>query len=243
MANHGDIAAGATLDFKFNTATTSGAPITLAGTPSLVAYKANSTTQDTDGLTLSVDFDSVTGLHNVRVDTSADGTFYAAGSNIQIVLAAGTVNGISVVGYVVGEFSIAARPVQGLASGVLTATAIASDAITAAKVAADVTTELQSGLATASALSTLTGYVDTEVAAIKAKTDNLPSDPADASVVAGLIAAVETKVDTVDSNVDAIKAKTDSLTFSTANQVDANIQYVNDVEVAGDGDGTPWGPA
>ncbi len=58
-------------------------------------------------------------------------------------------------------------------SGVITATSIAADAITAAKLAADVTTEIQSGLATASALSTATGYIDTEVAAIKAKTDQL----------------------------------------------------------------------
>jgi hypothetical protein len=35
-----------------------------------------------------------------------------------------------------------------------------------------------SGLATASALSTAAGYIDTEVAAIKAKTDNLPAAPA-----------------------------------------------------------------
>lgn len=43
---------------------------------------------------------------------------------------------------------------------------------------------------------------------VKAKTDNLPSDPADASVVAGLIAAVEAKVDIVDTNVDSILADT-----------------------------------
>lgn len=105
--NLGDFTAGVTLDFKFNTAQQSGAPITLAGTPSLACYKDNSTTQTTTGLTLTVDFDSITGLHNVRVDT-AD-AFYAAGSNFHVALAAGTVNGISVVGYVVGEFSIAAR--------------------------------------------------------------------------------------------------------------------------------------
>jgi hypothetical protein len=45
-------------------------------------------------------------------------------------------------------------------SGAITAASIAADAITAAKVAADVTTELQSGLATASALSTLQTSVD-----------------------------------------------------------------------------------
>lgn len=63
--------------------------------------------------------------------------------------------------------------VGAMAANVLTATAINADAITAAKVAADVTTELQSGLATAASLATVAGYIDTEVAAIKAKTDSL----------------------------------------------------------------------
>lgn len=46
------------------------------------------------------------------------------------------------------------------------------------------------------------------------------------------------------SDVAAIKAKTDSLAFTVAGQVDANIQYVNDVQVTGDGQtGTEWGPA
>lgn len=48
---------------------------------------------------------------------------------------------------------------------------------------------------------------------------------------------------TVDTVVDAIKVKTDSLAFTVAGQVDANIQYVNDVLVTGDGQtGTEWGP-
>jgi len=44
-------------------------------------------------------------------------------------------------------------------------------------------------LASAANLATLTGYVDTEVAAIKAKTDNLPIDPADQSAVEAAITA------------------------------------------------------
>ena len=50
---------------------------------------------------------------------------------------------------------------------------------------------------------------------------------------------------TVDNatNISAIKAKTDSLNFTVAGQVDANIQYVNDAQVTGDGQpGTEWGP-
>lgn len=68
--------------------------------------------------------------------------------------------------------------VGAMAANVLTATAINADAITAAKVAADVTTEIQTGLATAANLSIVAGYLDTEIAAIKAKTDNLPAAPA-----------------------------------------------------------------
>lgn len=112
MSYQGDITAGATIYWTFNTNDTDGAPITLAGTPSLAAYKAAGTTQDVDGLTLTVDFDGVTGLHLVTVDTSADGTFYSAGSDFQIVLAAGTVDAVSVVGTSVGNFSIENRNIK-----------------------------------------------------------------------------------------------------------------------------------
>lgn len=98
-----------------------------------------------------------------------------------------------------------------------------------------------------STLATIAGYIDTEVAAIKAKTDNLPSDPADASDIASAFSTVNTKLDTIDDFLDtevaAIKAKTDSLTFTVAGQVDSNVQYVNDTQVAGTGEsGDEWGP-
>ena len=46
----------------------------------------------------------------------------------------------------------------------------------------------------AALLATVASYIDTEVAAIKAKTDNLPSDPADASDVAAAISAAQTAI-------------------------------------------------
>lgn len=61
-------------------------------------------------------------------------------------------------------------------SGAITNAAFASDAITADKVAADVTTEIQSGLATAANLATVAGYLDTEIAAILADTNELQTD-------------------------------------------------------------------
>src|SRR5262245_50336591 len=66
-----------------------------------------------------------------------------------------------------------------------------------------------------------------------------------AESVAGVPGGVATSTDlaTVDTVVDAIKVKTDSLTFTVANVVDANIQRVNDVAVAGTGaPGDEWGP-
>lgn len=46
-----------------------------------------------------------------------------------------------------------------------------------------------------SALGVIDDFLDTEIAAIKAKTDNLPSDPADASDIAASFTALNTKVD------------------------------------------------
>lgn len=46
------------------------------------------------------------------------------------------------------------------------------------------------------------------------------------------------------SDVGAIKTQTDKLTFTVANQIDSNVQYVNDTQVTGNGhSGTEWGPA
>jgi hypothetical protein len=58
--------------------------------------------------------------------------------------------------------------------------------------------------------------IDTVVDAIKAKTDNLPSDPADASIVAAATDAILAAVATVDTVVDGIKAVTDVLPDSGA---------------------------
>jgi len=109
MAYIGDFADDyATLNTKFTTVAGTGASTVLAGSPILSVYKANGTTQSTAGITLSVDFDSVVGLNNVLIDLSAD-AFYATGNDYHIVITTGTVDGVSVVGYVVGEFSIENR--------------------------------------------------------------------------------------------------------------------------------------
>ena len=102
-----------------------------------------------------------------------------------------------------------------LASDTITAAKIAADAIGASELAADAVAEIQSGLATASNLAIVAGYIDTEVAAIKAKTDNLPSDPADASDIATAFGTVNATLATIDARIDSevpqIKQVTDKL--------------------------------
>lgn len=109
MSYRGDYALGSNVDLRFTTRRFStGAPFALAGTPVISAYPDNSTTQITAGITLTTDFDAVTGLNHVRV-VATSGNGYAAGSTYDLVITTGTVDGVSVVGEVIGSFSIEGR--------------------------------------------------------------------------------------------------------------------------------------
>lgn len=110
MTYIGDFILGSTFDKKFTTID-AGIPATLSGSPAISAYADNSTTEITAGITLSTDFDSRTGLNNVRVVASS-GNGYAAGSNYDLVITTGTIGSKSAVGYVIASFSIEARPVK-----------------------------------------------------------------------------------------------------------------------------------
>ncbi len=108
MSKHlGDYDASAVIYGKFSTYQPStGATFTLAGSPAISVYKDNSVTQSTSGVTLTADFDSMTGLNHFAIDTSSDGTFYSAGSFFDIVITTGSVDGVSVTGSVVASFTI-----------------------------------------------------------------------------------------------------------------------------------------
>lgn len=104
----GDRRLGDTIDFKFTTRQSTGAPTTLAGSPAVACYVGNGTTEITAGITLTVDFDSRTGLNHVRIVASG-GNGFATATDVEVVITAGTVNSVSVVGEVVGTFSIENR--------------------------------------------------------------------------------------------------------------------------------------
>lgn len=101
----GDYTVGDTLHFYFTSRDGTGLPTTLSGTPAVSVYEDASATEITAGVTLAVDHDSRTGLNRVQVVASgANG--YGAGQHYHLVITAGTVDSISVVGEVVGQFTL-----------------------------------------------------------------------------------------------------------------------------------------
>jgi hypothetical protein len=104
----GDYAVGDTVRFKFNATDVTGALATITGAVVSI-YKDDGTTESTAGVTLAAAFDSRTGLYAVTIDTSADGTFYSKGSEFEAVLTTGAIGAVSVIGTVVGHFSLANR--------------------------------------------------------------------------------------------------------------------------------------
>ena len=204
-----DRALGSTIRLKFTTTDANGAPV--APSSAFTAsdfriYKDGSATEKTttNGITVTSPFDSVTGRHLIEIDTSnstGDVGFWASGSAYFVELnTAKTVNSQSVSGLEIGSFSLELQTAD--------VRKVGGTSQTAGDLAA--------------LLATLAGYVDTEVAAIKAKTDNLPSDPADASDIAASFSTVNSTLSTIaayiDTEVAAIKAKTDNLPTDPADQ-------------------------
>lgn len=94
-------------------------------------------------------------------------------------------------------------------AAVTTVNGLAANVITAAATAADFTTEVTASVATAANLAVVAGYLDTEIAAIKAKTDNLPAAPAatgDCITAAGVRTAVGLASANLDTQLTAIAA-------------------------------------
>lgn len=102
----------ATLNHKFTTRTIAGVPATLANSPVVAVYKGSATgTEKTSAesyITLSVDFDSITGLNNILIDLSGD-AFFETGQDYSVAITTGEVNSVSVIGETVFEFSIENR--------------------------------------------------------------------------------------------------------------------------------------
>lgn len=265
MKYYGDLYLGSTLDFKFTTID-AGIPTSISGSV-IAAYPNNSMTEVYAGITLTPDFDSRVGLNHVRVVMSA-GNGYAANSNYDLIVVSGTVAGKSVAGYVVGSFSIEARPalivtgtittVTGNVNGNVVGNVLGNVNGSVTSVASPVTVGTnndKTGYSLSSPqfydrIGNTTGTVTNVLNVVNPVNlvtgtyiSNLANLDAAVSTRASQ-ASLDTLDDYVDTEVAAIKAKTDQLTFTKANELDANVQSVNDKSVTGDGSaGNPWGPA
>ena len=82
-----------------------GIPTLLAGSPVLSVLEGNNATPITAGVSVSVSRASVVGLNEATiVATAANG--YEAGKSYSIYISTGTVGGVSVIGEVVGQFTV-----------------------------------------------------------------------------------------------------------------------------------------
>jgi hypothetical protein len=250
-----DYTVGDTCYFMFTTRRfSSGAPFTLAGTPVISAYEDAGTTQITAGITLGVDHDSVTGMNLITVVASGANGF-ESGKDYHLVITTGTVDSVSVVGEVVGRFTLSR-------SAAAVDLANATDGLGAIKTdTADILVD--TGTTMDAKLDTIDGIVDLILAdtnelqtdwvnggrldlildarASQTSVDDLPTNAELATALGTSDDAVLAAVATTDGKVDAIKAKTDSLTFTKALELDVNMQSVNGVTLNGDGAGTPMG--
>ena len=157
MIHLGDFPTGATVRLPWNTNAADGSSVTRATDGSIRIYKDSSLTQRSSsaGITDSEDYDGITGVHLLTIDLAdnTDAGFYAAGHDYQVLLVAATIDGQTVNAWL-GAFSIQNRYYP------------------TAPTAASIRAEIDSN---STQLAAIAGYVDTEVAAIKAKTDLLPA--------------------------------------------------------------------
>lgn len=106
-------------------------------------------------------------------------------------------------------------------------TIIASDAVVITTDIASLSTKQDSDMVVVAAA---TDAIDSQLTVTDAVVDNIYSDTT----------VIASDVVVMTSDTTAIQAKTDQMTFSKANELDANTKSINDAEVVGDGNATPW---
>ena len=226
-----DFALESTFDTKFTTRQfTTGAPFTLAGTPVISAYPDNSTTQLTAGITLTADFDGVTGLNNIRVvATAANG--YAAGSSYALVITTGTVDSVSVVGEVVGAFTLergAAFGRLGAPAGASVSADVAAVKVDTAAILVDTGTTLQAELdgiqADTEDIQAKIGTPAVDLAADILVIDNF-LDTEIADILADTGTTLQAELDGIQADTEDIQARLPAALVG--GRIDANISAIN----------------
>lgn len=91
----GDYKEDSTVYFCWDTNDKDGASATRAVNGTIKVYKDDGTTESTAGITDTEDFDSLTGVHNCKINLSCD-SFYSGGHDYSVVLAGATIDGENV---------------------------------------------------------------------------------------------------------------------------------------------------
>jgi len=103
-----DIVLGETITIDFTTrAFATGIPTTLLGTPVLSVHEEGNDTFITAGVTVDVDVGTVavTGLNEATI-VATGGNGYEAGKGYTVFISTGTVDSVSAVGEIVGQFTV-----------------------------------------------------------------------------------------------------------------------------------------
>lgn len=223
----GDFVGDETVPIFFDSFDAAGASASITGlaVTDIEIYKAGSVTQrssdsgyallDTDG----IDFDSLVGINgfSIELGNNADVGFFSVGNDYVVIVSTITLEG-EAVSFIAASFSIQNRFMRGTDSGA-TAAALA----TVDTVVDGIQTDLSNAT---DGLGALKALIDTVNADLSNGTDGL--------------SALKALIDTVDTVADAIKVVTDKFVFTKANEVDGNTKSINDAEVVGDGNTTPW---
>ena len=244
---YGDFPEDATVLIPFNTFTSDdpavSSTITDLADADIKVHKDGSVTQIvTDGATVAIDFDSITGNHLVTVDTSAHAD-YSTGSDYAVRIEGTTIDGGTINAWI-GTFSIENRfnevTVTSMAANVVTAAAVAAAAIDNATFAADVGSTAYATNIIALAVRKALDEIKLDHLVAVADAD----DPVDNSIVAKLAAKgatadwsdfvnttdslqnIRDELVVVDGNVDDIETDTAQIGNAVGASISADIAAV-----------------
>jgi hypothetical protein len=203
-----------------------GAPFTLAGTPTFGVYEDGSTTQVQSAQSVTADFDSVTGLNLASV-VATSGNGYEVGKYYAVVLDAGTVDSVSVVGEVVGHFRV--MPAEDAGAGIpdVNITHISDSAVdtTSAQIGVNIV-QISEDATAADNLELMydgTGYTDDTAPASRAQVSSI-------GAASGGAVNFANEADNVDSGIKSVTfvGVETSGTNASANAEDATYHQIDD---------------
>ncbi len=107
----GDYAASSTIYFLWSTNAADGSSSSRGPSTdgTVRIYKDADVTFSVAGIADIEDFDSITGIHSIAIDTSSDTDFYSAATDFEVVIVDLEVDGVQNINAVLAHFSITNR--------------------------------------------------------------------------------------------------------------------------------------